>query len=119
MGDRRNSKARNEVVFRTLNERARAISKELGLTGVVEKRDRSDYLCECADADCLERVTATDAEYELARTAPVRFLVAPGHAAEDIERVVHETDRFAIVEKHPGERELATTTDPRPRQPRG
>ena len=119
VSDRGERKARNEAVFRTLNERARAISKEFSLAGIADERDRSDYLCECAAADCLERITATDAEYELARMAPVRFLVAPGHAAEDVERVVHETDRFVVVEKDPDERALAVATDPRSRRPRG
>ncbi|MBD0348698.1 MAG: hypothetical protein ICV59_06065 [Thermoleophilia bacterium] len=117
MGDREDRKARNEAVFRTLNERIRAVVDELSLAGIVDEREVSEYLCECAAADCLERIMLTPAEYELARATPIRFVIAPGHVAVEVERVVHETDRFMIVEKHPGERQIAAATDPRREQP--
>ena len=59
------------------------------------------------------RAGARRQDYELARSHPGRFIVAPGHVVPEIERVVVELDGACIVEKHPGQREIPIATDPR------
>ncbi len=111
MGRREESVAYNETVFRKANEDLRDEWRRMG----IERAAEALFICECGDPACKQPMMP--AEYEPARATPIRFVIAPGHVAGEVERVVHETDRFAIVEKHPGERQIATATDPRQAQP--
>jgi hypothetical protein len=100
--------AKNEALFRKVNERIEEVNEEL------EAGVHSDFLCECGDDDCTEPVALTLAEYEEVRTNPTHFVVARGHDVIDVERVIRETDRFAVVEKFVGEAErIAVESDPR------
>jgi len=85
-------RAQTESLFRDLNER------------IAESAERFDaettnFVCECADPACAHRVEATLDEYEEVREKGDTFLLAPGHAHRDIERVVHDRGRFHIVKK--------------------
>ena len=96
---------RNEALFREVNERIREITD---YDGDVE------FLCECGDPSCARPLVMTLAEYEGVRASPKRFVVVPGHDHREVESVVEETARYAVVEKHPGvPTELAVETDPR------
>ncbi|MGH3000456.1 MAG: hypothetical protein ACRDNM_14255 [Gaiellaceae bacterium] len=59
----------------------------------------TDFICECNDPQCTERIEATLEEYEDVRADGVRFILAPGHGDGSIERVVERRDEFDIVEK--------------------
>jgi hypothetical protein len=96
--------ARNEAIFREVNERVADVKDS-------EAR-MTDFLCECGNLDCVEEISLTDAEYTKIRSNPATFAVVPGHALEDVETVIEETDRFQIVEKHPREAAIAEATDP-------
>jgi hypothetical protein len=96
--------ARNEAIFREVNERVADVKD-------TEAR-MTDFLCECGNLDCVEELSLTDAEYMKIRSNPATFAVVPGHALEDVETVIEETDRFQIVEKHPREAAIAEATDP-------
>jgi hypothetical protein len=61
--------------------------------------DRVDFVCECADDQCMERITVTLAEYEDLRRFPTHFFVKPGHVFREFERVVQETAGYTVVEK--------------------
>jgi hypothetical protein len=85
-------RATNEALFRDVNER------------IAESADgveagKTQFVCECSDPTCTERVPVTLAEYERVRAKPTTFLLAPGHDQPDIERVVSERGRFHVVEK--------------------
>jgi hypothetical protein len=100
--------AKNEALFRKVNERIEEVNEEL------EGGGRSDFLCECGDDECTEPVSLTLAEYEEVRANPTHFVIAPGHDVIDVERVVRETDRFAVVQKFTGEAgRIAVESDPR------
>ena len=101
--------AKNEALFRDINERVRQIDEAHG----IPTDELWDFLCECGSAECLERVSMTVAEYERVRAAPVQFALVPGHEIPEVERVVDETRRFTVVEKHPEEQQVALETDPR------
>jgi hypothetical protein len=96
--------ARNEAIFREVNER---------VADVMDSQARmTNYLCECGNLDCVEEISLTDAEYMKLRSNAATFAVVPGHALEDVETVIEETDRFHVVEKHPRETAIAEATDP-------
>jgi hypothetical protein len=114
MGDARSDRmAKNEALFRSVNERVKELSERLSLVDVVDQRAMEEYLCECVDIECMERVHVTSEEYERVRSSSLWFLVALGHVAPEIERVVEENERFAMVEKAVGERDIVVATDPR------
>ena len=96
--------ARNEAIFREVNER---------VADVTDSEARAtNFLCECGNLDCVQEVSLTDAEYMKVRSNAATFAVVPGHALGDVETVIEETDRFHIVEKHPREAAIAEATDP-------
>jgi hypothetical protein len=101
--------AKNEALFRQVNERIEEVNESLGAD------EPTDFLCECGDENCTAPVSMTRAEYEAVRRHPTRFVVAHGHDVIDVERVVEENERFTVVEKFSGELErVAAETDPRP-----
>lgn len=83
--------ARSQVLFREVNKRIREV--------VASEEDASEYLCECNDGCCTATVLLDSHEYERIRTGPNHFVVAPGHELLEVERIVHQTDRFVTVEK--------------------
>jgi hypothetical protein len=100
----KNRIARNEVIFREVNERvADVMDSEVRMT---------NFLCECGNLDCVQEMSLTDAEYMMVRSNPTTFAVSPGHALEDVETIIERTDRFHVVEKHPREAAIAEATDP-------
>ena len=103
---------RNEALFRELNERVREIEETLTARGVAEPSAYGEYFCECGMESCTEKIRLTHDEYERVRSSPLQFAIVPGHEIAAVERVVETTDRFAMVEKFEGERELVLT-DPR------
>jgi hypothetical protein len=88
--------ARNEVMFRAINERIRELAlrfEQVGETGV-------SFICECADETCVERIELTMAQYDDVRAIPARFVVVPAHEATPlVERVVFRSSEFVIVRK--------------------
>ncbi len=88
--------ARNEVMFRAINERIRE------LAGRFQQLDdeQISFVCECADETCVERVPLTPEQYDEMRALPARFAVVPGHEATPlVERVLFRNDEFVIVRK--------------------
>jgi hypothetical protein len=90
--DDRIRRARTESLFRDVNERIAESAERF-------QADSTQFVCECADANCTHRLEATLDEYEEVRSDGATFLLAPGHAHADIERVVQDRGRFQIVEK--------------------
>lgn len=81
-----------ESIFRNVNER------------IAESANRFDsddaaFVCECADSSCTHRVQASLDNYERVRAEPTRFLLAPGHDDDRVERVVERRRSFWIVDK--------------------
>jgi hypothetical protein len=54
--------------------------------------------CECDDPACGEMVTVTQREYESVRASPTRFLIVADHEDPQVEYLITENARFAIVE---------------------
>jgi hypothetical protein len=104
--DRHARLARNETIFREVNERI----EELAQRGEL---DLLDILCECGNPDCKEPLRVSVVEYERVRQQPTDFFVAPGHVIPAIEKVVDEKQSFDVVRKLAEEGEPAQKTDPR------
>jgi hypothetical protein len=101
--------AENEAAFRDVNESLRYVAGN-----AVDTVQTIRLVCECGDDTCAAFVEATVAEYEAVRAVATHFIVLPGHVVGDIERVVSSHERFAVVEKRPGEpADIARETDPR------
>ena len=114
MEPRESRLAKNEAVFREVNERVLEIKEALG------PDPRSSELvdgliCECSDQGCLERVgPLTISDYEAVRRDPRRFIIAANHQALDVESVIEMNPTYWVVEKLEGvPAEVARKRDPR------
>jgi hypothetical protein len=105
--DRERRLALNEAAFRVANERIRNWPERRGHEGPER------YYCECARASCHEHVLMRSSEYEHVRADSHRFVIVPGHETPDVERVVEQTDRYAVVEKGSEVHRITEDTDPR------
>jgi len=85
-------RAQTEALFRDVNERIAESAERFGSDG-------AEFLCECADATCTERIETTIDQYERVRSDATHFLIVPGHEDTTIERVVECRPRRAIVAK--------------------
>jgi anti-sigma B factor antagonist len=85
--------ARNQALFREVNERIEEVLDRIG------REDTIEFLCECGDADCVEAIPLTLREYDAVRKHPDRFVVAEGHETADIERVVARHGDAEVVKK--------------------
>ena len=102
------ARARNEALFREVNERIEAVSKT-----VPPDEEQMQFLCECDDTACTEKVSARRAEYEAVRAVATHFIVLPGHDDPDVERVALRNERFLVVEKEGQAAHEAQEDDPR------
>lgn len=109
MDERGKRVGRNEVLFREVNERLRELGEGFSLVS-----EQAEFVCECANQSCTERIQMPLQSYEEIRSNPKRFFVRSGHEEPDYEKVVEERDRYLIVEKDPGgPAGLAIREDPR------
>ena len=100
--------ARNQTMFRAVNEKARQLNDALGeITGSYT------IACECANADCVDGVEITPEDYERVRSRPNSFVVLTHHVVPEVERVIDQVDGYAVVEKLGAGAEIAEITDPR------
>ena len=100
--------ARNEALFREINERLAQLNDALD-----EHSPLGTWMCECQDTDCHEPVEMTLAEYRGVREQSDRFVIVANaaHFYPEVERVVEETDRFWVVEKTGVAGEVAAELD--------
>ena len=110
MGAREDRIARNEALFRSVNERVRELVTTAGARG---PEPAASFVCECGSAGCTATVELTVAEYEHVRADPTHFFVVSGHEIPEVEEVVERHERYDVVRKHPEEAQIAIETDPR------
>ena len=84
--------AKNESLFREVNER---IAEASGRFDVAD----AEFMCECANASCAERLPVPLAEYEQVRDQPTHFLLNPEHVKPRVERIIRRRRHYAVVEK--------------------
>lgn len=83
--------ARNQSLFRAVNERLQDTAAGDGATVVIA--------CECAQVDCSEKLELSSSDYEQLRGHPNRFAVAPSHVYPDVEDVVETESAYVVVAK--------------------
>ena len=82
---------KNQILFREVNERVReTLGREEGPL---------DFVCECGNEDCIDRVTLDVREYERVRSNVTLFLIATGHERLDVERVVDQGDGYLLIQE--------------------
>lgn len=98
--------AKNQSLFREVNERIGQLAADFGTPA-------SQWVCECAHADCFEQITIAIAEYETVRAQPDTFVVAPGddHVLPEVERVTRRTNDYWVVQKVDLRSEIARERD--------
>lgn len=93
--DRSARAAKNQALFRGANDRVKELNESFSLVAPL-----GEWICECANVDCIERVEMSVDAYEAVRRYETRFFVAPSddHFWPDVERVVELTDGYWVVE---------------------
>jgi hypothetical protein len=99
--------AKNEAVFREVNERIYSLSQWPETRGLP-----LHAVCECSQPDCFEQLPIEVAAYEAIRAEPTWFLVITTHVDPELERVVQDAGHYSVVEKHTHEK-FFLKTDPR------
>ena len=96
MSSREERVARNETTTRQINEQIEQAHQAAPPEGHIR------VLCECGREECDRVIAMTLAEYESVRADPRQFAVARDHVLADLEKVVTQTDRYAVVAKREG-----------------
>ncbi len=99
--------ARNEALFREVNERV-----EAGLWPVSDDKPVA-FRCECGSLHCNQLVELTVAAYERVRASGARFVLVRGHEIPQIESVLEREAGYVVVEKLGEAAEVCQNTDPR------
>jgi|SRR5919202_2280317 hypothetical protein len=107
--DWRDRAARNEEIYRTVNERIEQTARRHGFAHELS------FHCECAESDCFETIQMPVDEYDRIAADPARFVVVPKHQNEAIEKIVDRTPTYLVVEKVGEARQQIERDHPRPR----
>jgi hypothetical protein len=108
MGFREERIAKNEAVVREINELIQPPHEPASPSSFMH------IVCECGSEECDSIIALTEDEHEQIRKDPRQFCVIEEHVIQDIEAIVEDNDRFAIVAKRQGTpAEVAIRTDPR------
>jgi hypothetical protein len=108
--DRQTRAGTNQALFREVNERVKDVNDHFhAFTSL------SDWLCECANDMCTQRIEMAGEQYEQVRAAGDRFFVAPSdeHVWADVERVIERHENYWVVEKIELAAKVAKDSDPR------
>jgi gamma-glutamyltranspeptidase len=84
--------AKTESLFRDVNERIAETSERFDA-------EAAQFMCECGDPSCAERLEVPLEEYEQVRADATTFVVDPDHVETDVEQVVEQRRGYAVVKK--------------------
>jgi hypothetical protein len=99
--------ARNEALFREVNENIARLEERHGVTTT-----EPVFICECANAGCVEQLAMPPETYRRVRQQPRLFFVRPGHEDPQLELVIERHPEYFIVEKTGGAGKVAEQTQP-------
>jgi hypothetical protein len=108
--DRGARAARNQSLFREINERVKELNDGFSMVLPV-----GEWICECADDTCVERIELSAQEYEAVRADGTHFIVSASdaHVFTDVERVTERNERYWVVEEFGTAGEVADSFNPR------
>jgi hypothetical protein len=102
-----------ELRSRERNEWIERANDEFG-----DNHPADSYVCECSFPGCPSLLELTRDEYEQVRTIGTHFAIALDHENPEIDRLISENGRFAVVEKFlVAGRRMALRADPRRNAP--
>jgi hypothetical protein len=84
--------AKTESLFRSVNERIAEASERF-------RSDEAEFMCECGDSACAERLEVPLAEYDEVRQDATTFVLDPAHVEPDVEEIVERRGGYAVVRK--------------------
>src|SRR5215210_574122 len=93
--DRELRAARNQALFRAVNEKLRELNDAFA-----EVTERYAIACECADVSCVETLHIVMEEYVAVRDHHNHFVVLKDHVYPEVERVIGQNDGYVVVEKN-------------------
>lgn len=111
MNSEQERRARNEALFREVNERVEEVARRL--SALEDESAVTGFVCECSREDCTDLVEITSSQYEAVRSDPRRFLLRHGHEDLTVDRVVERHAAFTVVEKFGEAGDIAIDRDPR------
>lgn len=85
----------NEATQRADNDKARR-----NLLNILESSDVINFICECSNESCDERIALTNRQFIDLHQSPKEFVIKPDHETVAIENVVVKTPDYFIVRKH-------------------
>jgi hypothetical protein len=108
--------ARNEEVFREINERIEEGAEQHQVASTLP------FHCECGQLTCTETIELDPSIYDKIAEHPFQFIVRPEHRIDEIERVIADHGSYCVVEKigearaeieqeHPRERHRGNRVD--------
>ena len=59
-----------------------------------------DFVCECSNLDCVERIELTIKDYEAIHMRQDRFIIRKNHQTPSAEKVVEQHSAYSVVEKY-------------------
>ena len=109
-GTRAARAGRNQSLYREVNERVSELNEAFD-----SLLPLGEWICECANEECFERIELTHEEYEAVRAGETRFFVKPddAHVVPEAESVVERHERYWVVEKIGVAGAIAERTDAR------
>lgn len=91
-------KARNQALFREVNERIAEVAADFDAVAP----EKQDFVCECSQIGCTQLVQLPMAAYAQIRSDAAEFVVLSGHEDPDHETVVERHDGYVIARNKPG-----------------
>jgi hypothetical protein len=93
---------RNDALFQEVNERIEVLVEGVAtMVGDLDRaRERTEcWVCECRQADCVERIELSVAEYKRLRAHGDWFVVAPAaeHVEPQFERVIGRERGYWLI----------------------
>jgi len=85
-----------QMLFRQVNERVRDLNTDLGPSARI-----ADFVCECRDPECSERLTLSLEQFDAIRSHPNRHVVRSDHLEPAYEHTVDLQRGFSVVERDP------------------
>src|SRR3954451_12393009 len=86
--------ARNEALFREVNDEIEKLEDLHAITG-----GTLHIVCECGDLACAERIVVPTIAYERVRADATLFFIKPGHDKPEVEDTIEQTERYHVVRK--------------------
>ena len=89
-------KARNQALFREVNQRIAELAARL------DDGAAQGFICECSQTGCTEIVNVPIETYARVREDPTLFLLVTGHQDPDHEVDIEDLGSYLIVQTKPG-----------------